>query len=187
MWSPRLTKMSFYCCMVIFYCSIVRILLFSNFLHLNWNLVGDIFGLWGIQMWSPRLAKMSFYCCMVNFYCCMVNFHCSIGRILLFSKLFTFKLKFGRWHIWTIGNSNVKSKIDKKKMSFYCCMVHFYCFQNFLHLRAEIWHVNPVYNSNFKFVCENRVATNKINSNSRTFKYLSTKFQDFPGFFNKNH
>ena len=122
MWSPRLTiKMSFYCCMVNFYCSIVRILLFSNFLHLSWNLVGDIFGLQGIQMWSPRLTKMSFYCCMVNFYC-------SIVGILLFSKLFTFKLKFGRWHIRTIGNSNVKSKIDKNVIRLlYGQFLLFYC------------------------------------------------------------
>ena len=101
-------------------------------------------------MWSPRLIKMWFYCWMVHFYC-------SIVGILLFSKLFTFKLKFGRWHIRTIGNSNVKSKIDKNVIrllygQFYCSIVRILLFSKLFTFKLKFgrWHIR----TNREFKCE---------------------------------
>ena len=101
-------------------------------------------------MWSPRLIKMWFYCWMVHFYC-------SIVAILLFSKLFTFKLKFGRWHIRTIGIQMWSPRLTK--MSFDCCMVHFYCsivrillFSKLFTFKLKFgrWHIRTIGNSNVK-------------------------------------
>ena len=119
-----------------FYCSIVRILCFQNFLHLSWNLVGDIFGLIGNSNVKSKIDKnviLLLYGPFLLFYC---------PNSIVF-KLFTFKLKFGRWHIRTIGNSNVKSKIDKNVILLFSKLSTF-------KLKFGRWHIRTIGNSNVK-------------------------------------